>query len=182
MKKVIFSLFNFVLHCFLSYKISIFTKVVPLFVMLTVVESKLLKARMRMQRKYLDQFYMLYDDFNITKLPLLPQEVYLYMSELISLLPDSCLSTISVINQWVLIGLWGWSPESIFRQIFITAPTIHWTRNGTWGGAESSNTKRAAGGCWSRTRKTEKGKTKDLMQKDYYGAEGSESICVSIQL
>ncbi|CAN4111684.1 unnamed protein product [Withania somnifera] len=40
-----------------------------------VVESKLLKARTRMQRKYLDQFYMLYDDFNITKLPLLPQEV-----------------------------------------------------------------------------------------------------------
>ncbi|KAF5744341.1 P-loop containing nucleoside triphosphate hydrolases superfamily protein isoform 1 [Tripterygium wilfordii] len=39
------------------------------------VESKLLKARMRMQQKYLDQFYMLYDDFNITKLPLLPDEV-----------------------------------------------------------------------------------------------------------
>lgn len=41
------------------------------------VESKLLKARMRMQQKYLDQFYMLYDDFHITKLPLLPQEVQL---------------------------------------------------------------------------------------------------------
>lgn len=39
------------------------------------VESKLMKARMRMQQKYLDQFYMLYDDFHITKLPLLPQEV-----------------------------------------------------------------------------------------------------------
>ncbi|OAY49246.1 ATPase GET3A [Manihot esculenta] len=39
------------------------------------VESKLLKARMRMQQKYLDQFYMLYDDFHITKLPLLPDEV-----------------------------------------------------------------------------------------------------------
>ncbi|XP_052193105.1 ATPase GET3A [Diospyros lotus] len=39
------------------------------------VQSKLLKARMRMQQKYLDQFYMLYDDFNITKLPLLPDEV-----------------------------------------------------------------------------------------------------------
>lgn len=39
------------------------------------VESKLLKARMRMQKKYLDQFHMLYDDFNITKLPLLPEEV-----------------------------------------------------------------------------------------------------------
>ncbi|CAN1332414.1 ATPase GET3A [Linum perenne] len=38
-------------------------------------ESKLLKARMRMQQKYLDQFYMLYDDFHITKLPLLPEEV-----------------------------------------------------------------------------------------------------------
>ncbi|KAL6004692.1 ATPase get3a [Asimina triloba] len=39
------------------------------------VESKLLKARMRMQQKYIDQFYMLYDDFHITKLPLLAQEV-----------------------------------------------------------------------------------------------------------
>ncbi|PSS24339.1 ATPase [Actinidia chinensis var. chinensis] len=39
------------------------------------VESKLLKSRMRMQRKYIDQFYMLYDDFHITKLPLLPEEV-----------------------------------------------------------------------------------------------------------
>ncbi|XP_027159663.1 ATPase ARSA2 [Coffea eugenioides] len=39
------------------------------------VESKLLKARMRMQQKYLDQFYLLYDDFHISKLPLLPQEV-----------------------------------------------------------------------------------------------------------
>ncbi|KAI8025199.1 ATPase ARSA2 [Camellia lanceoleosa] len=39
------------------------------------VESQLLKARMRMQQKYLDQFYMLYDDFHITKLPLLPEEV-----------------------------------------------------------------------------------------------------------
>ncbi|KAL0305161.1 UNVERIFIED_CONTAM: ATPase ARSA2 [Sesamum calycinum] len=39
------------------------------------VESKLLRARMNMQQKYLDQFYVLYDDFNITKLPLLPQEV-----------------------------------------------------------------------------------------------------------
>ncbi|CAN4097376.1 unnamed protein product [Withania somnifera] len=40
-----------------------------------VIESQLLKARMRMQQKYLDQFYTLYDDFNITKLPLLQQEV-----------------------------------------------------------------------------------------------------------
>ncbi|KAG9453052.1 hypothetical protein H6P81_005956 [Aristolochia fimbriata] len=39
------------------------------------IESKLLKARMRMQQKYLDQFYELYDDFHITKLPLLPEEV-----------------------------------------------------------------------------------------------------------
>ncbi|XP_078173334.1 P-loop containing nucleoside triphosphate hydrolases superfamily protein [Carex rostrata] len=39
------------------------------------VESKLLRARIKMQQKYIDQFYMLYEDFNITKLPLLPQEV-----------------------------------------------------------------------------------------------------------
>jgi len=40
-----------------------------------VVESKLLKARIKMQQKYIDQFHMLYDDFNITKLPLLSEEV-----------------------------------------------------------------------------------------------------------
>ncbi|CAA7399834.1 unnamed protein product [Spirodela intermedia] len=39
------------------------------------IQSKLLKARMRMQQKYIDQFYVLYDDFNITQLPLLPEEV-----------------------------------------------------------------------------------------------------------
>lgn len=39
------------------------------------IESKLLKARIKMQQKYIDQFYILYDDFHITKLPLLPDEV-----------------------------------------------------------------------------------------------------------
>ncbi|XP_057520654.1 ATPase GET3A-like isoform X3 [Amaranthus tricolor] len=39
-----------------------------------VVDSKLLKARMRMQERYIDQFYMLYEDFHITKLPLMPEE------------------------------------------------------------------------------------------------------------
>ncbi len=39
-----------------------------------------------MQQKYIDQFHMLYDDFNITKLPLLPEEVrnppvYLFESQ-----------------------------------------------------------------------------------------------------
>lgn len=40
-----------------------------------VIDSKLLKARMRMQERYIDQFYMLYEDFHITKLPLMPEEV-----------------------------------------------------------------------------------------------------------
>jgi anion-transporting ArsA/GET3 family ATPase len=50
-------------------------------------ESKLLKARMKMQQKYIDQFYMLYEDFNITKLPLLPQEVPFFIHFTSSFLP-----------------------------------------------------------------------------------------------
>ena len=51
---------------------------VPKYVLLccaAVGTSKLLAARVRMQQKYLEQFYDLYEDFHIVKCPLQEEEV-----------------------------------------------------------------------------------------------------------
>lgn len=66
------------------------------------------------------------------------------------------------------VGYWRWSSESIFMSFSVTISTFH--RHSGSVGEKGIHTKAAAAKCWSRTRKTEKRKTKGLMMlRSKYG-------------
>jgi hypothetical protein len=83
--------------------------------LLAAVESKLLQARIKMQQKYIDQFHMLYDDFNITKLPLLPEEV---SNLLLPLSPNICRLLVQFCTKMPLL------PEEVSNLLLPLSPNI----------------------------------------------------------
>lgn len=84
-----------------------------LFFIPAAVESRLLQARIKMQQKYIDQFHMLYDDFNITKLPLLSEEVSNLLSHRISCSSLHCLQVlIDAFSRFVVFKLYKTFPST----------------------------------------------------------------------